>query len=190
MSLLVDLVPETVEVGGAEYPINTDFRASILFELMMQDKQVPKEELWKGALDLYFAAEIPEEHQVEAVRKGMWFYCCGREQMTAAGGKGGQEKRIYSFEHDDDYIYSAFLEQYGIDLQDIEDLHWWKFRALFRSLQEDCKISKIMSYRAMDLSKMTDSERKHYARMKLIYALPDDRDDEEKEQDFANALGF
>jgi len=41
MNMLIDLLPEYVELGGAEYPINTDFRVSILFELMMEDASVP-----------------------------------------------------------------------------------------------------------------------------------------------------
>ena len=44
MNMLIDLLPEYVELGGAEYPINTDFRVSILFELMMEDASVPEEQ--------------------------------------------------------------------------------------------------------------------------------------------------
>ncbi|WP_165442998.1 Gp15 family bacteriophage protein [Senegalia massiliensis] len=54
---------------------------------------------------------------------------------------------IYSFEHDDEYIYSAFLDQYGIDLKDIKHLHWWKFKSPFKGLKEDNLICKIMRYR-------------------------------------------
>ena len=38
MNLLIDLVPNTVNIDGEEYKINSDFRYSILFELLMQDK--------------------------------------------------------------------------------------------------------------------------------------------------------
>ena len=70
-----------------------------------------------------------------------------------------------------------------------EELHWWKFKALFQGLKEDNKIVQIMGYRGMDLSKIKDKEeRKHYKRLKKLYALPDMRTEEQKEADFAGAF--
>ena len=47
-------------------------------------------------------------------------------------------------EFDNDLIYSAFKDQYSIDLQEIEYLHWWKFKAMFDALKDDNKIVEIM----------------------------------------------
>ena len=82
-------------------------------------------------------------------------------------------QQVYSFQYDDDYIYAAFLEQYGIDLQDVEDLHWWKFRALFKGLREDTEIVKIMGYRSIEItSKMPKEQREFYKKMQSVHALP------------------
>ena len=35
-------------------------------------------------------------------------------------------------------------DRYHIDLQDIEYLHWWKFKALLRTLSSDLEFSKII----------------------------------------------
>ena len=43
--------------------------------------------------------------------------------------------------------------------QDIKYLHWWKFKAMFKSLKEDTEIVKIMRYRSMDLSKIKKERR-------------------------------
>ena len=110
--------------------------------------------------------------------------------MTSQGKEIKKEtsKRIYSYEFDAEYIYSAFMEQYKIDLNK-EHLHWWKFKALFNSLNEEVLFSKIMSYRAIDLSKIKDKDmKKYYKKMKKLYALPDLRSEEEKENDFAEAF--
>ena len=73
------------------------------------------------------------------------------------------------------------MEQYKIDLQEIEYMHWWKFRALFDGLNENTEIVKIMGYRSMDLSKIKDTERRnYYKKMKRLHALPDMRTIEEK----------
>lgn len=171
-NILLDILPETVDIDGIEYRINSDFRISILFELLMQDDELGKRQKLVQGLQLYYP-EIP--HNVTmAVDKMIWFYRCGKETESGGHGSGsGRAKQIYSFEHDDDYIYAAFLEQYGIDLQDVEELHWWKFRALFRGLSEDTEFVKIMGYRSVKItSKMSKEQREFYKKMQSIHALP------------------
>lgn len=86
-------------------------------------------------------------------------------------------------------IYSAFIETYQMDLQEIDYLHWWKFKAMFNSLNKDTKIVEIMGYRAIDLSKIKDKEEKaRYRKLKKIYKLPDMRTEAQKEADFGNAF--
>lgn len=188
MNILIDLVPETVTIDDIEYDINTDFRISAMFELMMQDSSLTDHEKLEMALGLYYT-EIPHD-PIKAIDQALWFYSCGKTDDTqATSSVGGGTSRIYSFEHDSEYIYAAFLDQYGIDLQDVEHLHWWKFRAMFKGLKEDNLISKIMGYRAIKINdNMTDAEKKHYREMKRIYALPDNRTEEEKQLDFDNAI--
>ena len=81
------------------------------------------------------------------------------------------------------------MEQYKIDLNNIKYLHWWKFKALFNSLNKNTHFVEIMGYRAMDLSKIKDKEeKKRYKRLQKIYALPDMRTEEQKEADFGKAF--
>ena len=190
MNLLIDEVPVTIEIDSKEYEINTNFRESILFELLMQDHTVPDKEKMVNALGLYFPI-IPDDIK-QAVEVILWFYKCGRENQdknSEDAKVSNKAEMIYSFDHDDEYIYSAFLDQYNIDLQDIDSLHWWKFRALFKGLKEDNQISKIMRYRAIKITDdMSDTEKKYYREMKELYALPDNRTQEEKEDDFSDSI--
>lgn len=183
MNILIDKLPNEYE--GLE--INTDFRSSILFELLMQDNSLSPELKIRLSLDLYYK-EIPLDIK-KALNGILWFYKCGKEdKKTNKKTKQGKNNQIYSFEYDADYIYSAFLEQYGIDLNNV-DMHWWKFRALFNGLNENVMFSKITGYRSMDTDGIKDKEqKKYYEKMKMKYALPDNRTIEEKESDFANAL--
>ena len=176
MNMLVDLLPENVTVGGVEYPINTDFRTSILFEMMITDDELEAAEKVSLALQLYYP-DVPEDIG-EAVDKILWFYKCGKMQNTHKTDNGDTEDnthvdRIYSFDYDDDYIFAAFMEQYGIDLQDVEYLHWWKFKALFMGLNENTEFCKIMGYRSVKISgNMSKEQRAFYNKMKEIHALP------------------
>ena len=117
----------------------------------------------------------------------IWFYKCGKEEKTSQNNENKREKQIYSYVFDADKIYSAFIQQYNIDLQKT-NLHWWQFRSMFESLTDETQIVEIMGYRAMDLSKIKDKEeRKRYRKLQKLYALPDMRTQEQKESNFACA---
>ncbi|EJU22518.1 bacteriophage Gp15 protein [Peptoanaerobacter stomatis] len=161
-----------------------------MFEQLMKDNSVNDDAKIELALNLYF----PKQYiinTVDAVNKIIWFYSGGKE-IKDSGGKtsnSGKNVNIYDFEQDADYIYAAFMEQYKIDLADIDYLHWWKFKSLFYGLNKDIQLSKIMFYRSVELTDdMTKNERKFYRDMKRLYALEDMRSEEEKEQDFNDCL--
>ncbi|HBH3265144.1 TPA: bacteriophage Gp15 family protein [Clostridioides difficile] len=191
MNMLVDILPESVEIDGKEYKINTDFRISILFEMLIQDNSISDEEKGENALLLYYPV-IPANTTM-AIDKIIWFYSCGKKENNVddgyQGGAGSSKSQIYSYDYDDEYIYSAFLGQYGIDLQDIEKLHWWKFKALFKSLKEDTEIVKIMGYRAMDINgDMPKAQKDFYRKMKKIHAIPLPQNEVEKINEIEKAL--
>lgn len=188
-NILLDRLPQYTSSG---LRIRTDFRESIKFELLMQDRRMNEKDKIMQALNLYYydLKEIKDIKQ--ATNDILWFYRCGKEIEKKEDNSEESEqktKQIYSYEFDDEYIYSAFMEQYKIDLNSIKYLHWWKFKALFKSLNENTQFVKIMGYRAINLSKIKDKDLKaNYRKMQKTYALPDMRTEEEKEADFANEL--
>ena len=171
MNILIDLLPSSVKIDSTEYEINSDFRTSVLFSLLMEDDNLSEEEKVLQALNLYYPV-IPDNLE-EAIEQIKWFYSCGKLDNPIGNKKARAiSKKVFDFEVDANYIYSAFMSQYNIDLQDIEELHWWKFKALLEGLKEDNKLSKIIEYRSMDLSKIKDKEqRKFYKDMQKQYSL-------------------
>ena len=188
MNILIDLVPQSVLIDEKEYEIRSDFRISILFEMLMQDEELTNEEKIIQALNLYYPV-IPQ-NVTEAIEKIKWFYRCGKDIVKSNNVKGESvNNKIYDYEFDDDYIYSAFLSQYGIDLQDIEYLHWWKFKAMFKSLKEDNLIVKIMEYRSIDLNSIKDKEQKaRYKKLQKLYEIPRNKEEVEKINAIEEAL--
>ena len=88
------------------------------------------------------------------------------------------------YEIDADYIYSAFLGQYGIDLIDIEELHWHKFLALLKGLRESEMITKIMSYRCYEKA---DPNRNIYEELKYSWQIERMTEEEqERIEEFSN----
>lgn len=180
MNLLIDRLPSSVWIKDAEYEIRSDFRISILFELMFQDPEVTEAQRTSKAMELYFP-KIPGDIE-EAVEAILWFYRGGKDEVNVrTGSRRKSENRIYSFDYDDTYMYAAFLEQYGMDLNEVGELHWWKFRAMFHALKEDTEIRRIMSYRSMLIPADMDREKKEfYKSMKELYRIPSEQNEREK----------
>lgn len=174
MNILTDELPLSVNVNGAEYPINYGFRAMIMIENCMFDKELNSEQSALTSLQIFYKENVPSDLNA-AIDQFLWFYKCGKQQ-DKYNGSDISNKRVYSFEQDADYIYSAFKTQYNVDLYDLysDDLHWWKFRAMFLSLDSNLKISEIMGYRVADTKGMTKEQKSFYKNMKKLYALKDE----------------
>lgn len=189
MNILIDSVPSTINISGAEYKINSDFRIWIMFEQLLTDASAPDTAKNAAAFNLIFCDEKPSLTD-EAVNKILWFYSCGKEadESSCEDDADETERRIYDYDYDDDYIYSAFLQQYKIDLQTAK-LHWWQFKALLKGLTDDCKFVEIMSYRAIKIDgDMPKRQREFYRKMKKLYALPVSADEIERTKAIEDAL--
>lgn len=191
MNILIDDIeyPDQAEVNGEWYEIRTNFRNSVLFELMMQDESLDTRTKVQKGLNLYYPI-IPGDLDA-AVNAMLWFYRCGKDetvqQKRMAARRGG--KQIYSFEHDAGLIYAAFLQTYKIDLQDIAYMHWWRFRFLFNALPKDCEFMRAMEYRCVEINeKMSKDQKEFYKKMKRLYALPLSQEEDRRQTAIENAL--
>lgn len=185
MNILLDNLPETITVDGVEYFADTDFRTMIIFEKIIMDESLDARTRIDMTVDLVLTTSQPAE-KASAMDGIIYLYSCGKpsERQSGAAQNGNvilRPKMIYDFEHDAPYIYGAFMSQYGIDLNSVDYLHWWKFQALFRSLSSDNRIVEIMEYRATDVTKIkSDEERQRIRELQQIYALPQNYTQEEK----------
>lgn len=143
-NLLLDRLPEAVEIGGTEYAVNADFRTLVLFELCLQGDYSSSEQIEIGC-KLFYGDFLPPDINA-AFDRLLWFYRCGEDEQPGTG-----EGPFYCFEQDHDLIYAAFLERYRIDLN-VDDLHWWRFRALFNGLHDTrfTEIIQIRGYKGKD----------------------------------------
>lgn len=132
------------------------------------------------ALNLVYE-NIPQDIN-EAVNALIWFYRGGNpeDKRLTKMAEHKAPKRVYDIDQDAEYIYSAFMQVYGIDLT-TSQMHWWQFRAMLHALPESCLFCKIMSYRAVSLSDIKDSkERNRIGQKQALYRLRDGMSEEEK----------
>lgn len=83
---------------------------------------------------------------------------------------------VLDFEEDGEYIYASFMQDYGMDLIDMQGyLSWRKFIALFDGLSDGTKIKRVMKIRSMDVPEFTGKNQKQIQdvlELKSYYALP------------------
>ena len=124
-------------MNGEYYPIVTDFREWIRFTELVEDDSVP----WRikcGLLLQWYLDQVPEDIEAAIYALGDFLMCKRMYQDDLEDEEEGQQKSgkpVFSFSEDAGCIYAAFREAYGIDLQQIDYMHWWEFRSLF-----DCRM--------------------------------------------------
>lgn len=173
--------PKTLSIGGIEYPIETDFRLWVEFQSILAE---PSEDGEKARKLLAIMERFGLPPSKETLSAMIDFYTAASTEHT---GTGSRKAAIFDFEKDSEFIYAAFRSAYRIDLTE-EKIHWWRFKALFKALPDDCEFCKIMRYRAIDLKDVPKGQRKFYREMKARYALSGNATGYRTEQDMRDYI--
>ena len=162
--------PQEIIVNFKKYPIDSDFRLMMNFELCVQKNNK------RGIAEIivrFYRGSVPDDIN-DAVRGMINFYLCG-EQHDSKNTGDNSRRRCYDFGEDWKYISAAFRQQYGVDLVR-SDMHWYEFSALFSGLTDETEFVKIMQYRCTDLKKIKNKEEKNrIRRLQQRYALSENR---------------
>lgn len=160
MNILVDDLPEAIEIDGVEYTINFDFKTGLQCILDMESNDLIDDEKALLLLRRIYGDNIPT-NESEALRLAVKFLD-GGEEPEAHENPLENDTRVYSFEKDASLIYAAFQQTHGIDLQKA-DLHWWQFLALFHDLGADTAFCSIVNLRRRISNGDATKEEREYA---------------------------
>ena len=163
-------LPDTVIVGGREFRVNTDFRVWMKFEISLT--KMRKDDLL--SVDYLFVNDMPNFCNINDLLE----FSRPRNELPRPIF-GNPDVVVVDYELDSDLIYSAFLGQYGIDLVEIEHLHWHKFLALLAGVNESTRLREVMGYRCYE--KSTEKEDIWRAKLKRAWEI-DRMTMEEKEE--------
>ena len=167
MNILTENLPQSVEVGGKTYKINTDFRAGIKFELMIQKSEGTIGEV----LTLFYEKNLPYENIDEAIKAIELFYCCGELPDKEKKEDTPKTNAIpYAFDEDASAIFADFWNFYNIDLSN-EGLHWWVFRSLLEGLPEKSEFKQRLYYRTVDVKNLSKSEKKRVLKIRSMIEI-------------------
>lgn len=137
---MIGALPETLPVGGEEYPIRTDYRNVLQVFEAFQDPDLFPEEKWIVAIYLMFERFSCADDVIFAVRDGfnleeaqkqiLWFISAGQTEKKIA------EAPVYSWTQDEQIIFSAINKVAGLETRELEYLHWWTFLGYFNEIGE------------------------------------------------------
>jgi hypothetical protein len=181
VNVLVEDLPEAVEIDGREYLIRSDHRTCIRVILAFEDDGLTMQE--KRALllaNLY--PEIPTNTE-RAYAQGVKFLDGGESEGDDVDSEPAL--RVYSFSQDAGFIFAAFRQTHGIDLE-AETLHWWKFLALFSDLGAETTFCQLAGLRKrVRTGKATKEEKQAARELGKVFEVPepDTRTLEEREQE-------
>ena len=96
---------------------------------------------------------------------------------------------LFDFVQDSDAIISAMRQIYGLSIQQIKDMHYWEFCALFYTLPEGTYFGSLKQIRSMKIDPKASPERKAEIReAKRAFALIDTRTPEQKKADLQHQI--
>ena len=169
-NLLVSRPPESLNINGCDYPIDTDFKTCLLIMLAFEDNELTAAEKQMIMLDNLYQEKILSDDIQEAIEKAVWFLDGGQASEEK---DGSPSPRVFSFSKDDRLIYAAFRQTHGIDLHTVE-LHWWQFISLFMDLGSDSVFCSLVGLRKRVKTGKASKEEHALAReMGSIFEVPE-----------------
>ena len=167
-------LPNAISVGGRDFSVNTDFRIWMRFAMEYREWSLSD---GKTPLDIryLFKNSIPVFTDINEYI-GILQFAFPQNVVPHSDSSSGDDVLFYQY--DGDYIYSAFMQAYGIDLLET-DLHWHKFLALMNGLPDCTRLSAIMGYRSYTGERNKD-ESTIYRNLKEAWMPPYEETEEEK----------
>lgn len=161
-------LPTTVEVGGAEYAIRTDFRVILDIFEMLNDPELDHHDRAAGILEMFYLEpeNIPVQLQQEAVDQFTWFQNGGRTEPQKSG------PTLVDWAQDYHLIIPPVNRAFGRDIREVPydpahnagGLHWWTFLGAYSDLG-DCTFAHVVRIRDKKArGKQLDKEEKEWYR--------------------------
>lgn len=183
-------LPTSLNVGGRNYKIRTDYRVILdiltamndpdIFEPGMTEEEKQLERALTMLQILYIDFDrMPPSDWKEASEKACEFIDCGIKD------DGKQKPRLMDWEQDAPVIVPAVNKVCGKDVRSVKYMHWWTFFGYYMEIGE-CTLSTIVSIRDKKRrgKKLEKWEQEFYRNNKKLVDLNTkkiERSEEEKE---------
>ena len=183
-------LPTSLNVGGKNYKIRTDYRVILdilasmndpdIFEPGMSQEEMQQEKVMTMLQILYIDFDsMPPRDWKEAAEKACDFIDCGIKD------DGKPKSRTMDWEQDAPLIVPAINKSVKIDVRSVKYMHWWTFFGLYMEIGEST-FSTVVSIRDKKRrgKKLEKWEQEFYRNNKHLVDLKArriERSDEEKD---------
>lgn len=134
-------LPKSLEVGGVEHEIRTDYRVILDAISALNDPDLYPIEKAEACVRIIFPDWEKIGNHGEAYEKAMWFIACGETDNS-----GKKKPKVMDWEQDFSLIVSPVNRILGYDCRGVEYLHWWSFIAAYYEIGE-CAFSCVTGIR-------------------------------------------
>lgn len=165
-NVMLDKLPE--EYKG--YAINSDFRIGIQMFQIMNDTELSEMERFYKACELLFDVDGADQFpDMQTMQDGIQWFLSGWYTDNPVNDEKKEHKDM-DYDIDQWRIFSAFLTQFGINLNEA-DMHFWVFMGLLSTLEE-CSFTRIVDIRTKKIDpKLKPSDKAELKKVKERYAL-------------------
>lgn len=175
---MIGNLPTSLNVGGKDIKINTDFRIALLIFKALNDVNLENQDKAYIVLDgLYGIENISVEHYQEAFDKAKEYLDCGLERDDKP------RKKMIDWEQDEQMIFSSVNKVAGIETRAKEYIHWWTFYGYFSEIG-DGLLSSVLRIRQKKAKgkKLEKFEQDFYKENKNIIDFKVKYTDEEQQE--------
>lgn len=125
-------LPTTLEVGGAEYKIDTDYRNILAIFSAFNAKELTDQEKVYVCLQRLFTSfeRLPRRDYESAYKAAIRFIECGMH-----GDK--PSPRVVNWDKDEQLIFPAINKVAGVEVRSLPYMHWWTFLGYFQAIDRE-----------------------------------------------------
>lgn len=134
------VLPETAEIGGTVYKLNTDYRDILDIIQRLNDPNNPEYLRWCIAIALFFEGDIPHQHRQEAMEYLAAFISYGENNNAK------NSPILLDWDQDATAIVADVNKVAGKEIRALPYLHWWTFLSYFQAIGEG-QLSTLVSIR-------------------------------------------
>lgn len=137
-------LPTTVEIGGKEYEIRSDYRAVLDIMAALSDAELDNDERGYAVMAIFYPEmeEIPPSLFDEAIKKCFWFINGGEDEQDKA-----KQPQLVDWNMDLPRIIPPMNRVLGTEIRALDYMHWWTFLGAYMELG-DCLFAQIVGIRA------------------------------------------
>ncbi len=152
-------LPQSLEVGGREYSIRTDFRDILRIICAYEDPDLENREKVLVCLTVLYEDFnlMPPKDYEEAIKKATEFIDHGARKKESTA-------RTMDWEQDADLIFPAVNAAAGREVREMDYLHWWTFLGFFMSIDRKSTYATVLQLRTKKAKgkKLEKSEREFW----------------------------